>query len=244
MDPAYFDKKIVDCSDAELVSLGFLGENVSPDVKAFIEQIRAHPDLLGSVTCYTADCKRDSLNEAKASAQSEATQSPIKTLSALANDSDAYTVVAPDLISKYERTFYYHGISEDPPELLWRSDFATNPFPTPQPGDRFFTVPIKTANGVFGTPLNAVWDTVAPQILASIKARGLKYTSLTAVRFTINEGEEDEKRGPPVVWIAVQPGTTNAVAVRDATPEILRILADAQVTDVAVEWYEGAVERL
>ena len=155
----------------------------------------------------------------------------------------AFTVVAPDLISKFEMNFWYHGISGDPPKLMWRSDLETNPFPTPAPGTRFFTIPAKTAHGVFGTPLNDVWDTVAPQILASIKAHGLKYSALKTARFsTVEDGKETF--GPVVVWIAVRPNTTTAGAVRDATPDILRILADAQITDVVVEWYEGSVERL
>jgi hypothetical protein len=163
--------------------------------------------------------------------------------SQLSNDSDALTVVAPALISKFEMTYWYHGISGDPPKLMWRSDLETNPFPIPALGDRFFKIPQKTSHGVFNTPLNAVWDTVAPQILVSMKTRGLKYSALKTVRFSIVEDDE-ETFGPVVVWIAVRPNTTNAEAVHDATPDILQILADSQITDVVVEWYEGSVERL
>lgn len=162
----------------------------------------------------------------------------------LSNDSDARIVVAPDLISKYEMNFWYHGISGNPPQLLWRSDLETNPFPIPPPGTNFFKIPAKTVHGVFKTPLNAVWDTVAPQILASMKANGLKYSALQTARFSTVEDGKDETSGPIVVWIAVHPNTTNARAVRDATPEILHILADAQLTGVVVEWYEASVVRL
>lgn len=90
----------------------------------------------------------------------------------LSNDSDIHTVVAPDLISKYEMNFWYHGISGDPPNLMWRSDLETNPFPVRPPGAHFFKIPTKTAHSVFNTPLNDVWDdTVAPRILASMKAQ-------------------------------------------------------------------------
>jgi len=156
--------------------------------------------------------------------------------SQLSIDSDAHTVAAPDLISKYEINFYYHGVSGDPPKLLWRSDIETNPFPVPPPGTNFFKIPTKSSHGVFKTPLNAVWDTVAPQILASMKAHGLQYSALKTARFST---VKDETFGPVVVWIAVRPNTTNAGAVRDATPDILNILADAQITNVVVEWYEG-----
>ena len=163
----------------------------------------------------------------------------------LSNDSDAPTVVAPDLISKYEMNFWYHGISSNPPQLMWRSDLETNPFPIPPPGTNFPKIHTKTAHGVFNTPLNGVWrDTVAPRILASMKAHGLKYSALTMTRFSTAEDGKDETFGPIVVWIAVRPNTTNAGAVRDATPDILHILADVQITDVVVEWYEGEVARL
>ena len=126
---------------------------------------------------------------------------------------------------------------------MWRSDLKTNPFPTRPHGARFFTIPTKTAHGVFNTPLNAVWHDVAPKILQSIKARGIKYSALKTVRFsTVQNGEETF--GPVVVWIAVHPNTTDAGAVRDATPGILRILAEVHITDVVVEWYEGSVVRL
>lgn len=240
MDPAYRTKKIVDLSEAELIALGFLGENVAPDVKYIVNQVRASPDHLGRVTCFMVDCvKREATRPPTPPSEAEILYSE------LSNDSDARTVVAPDLISKYEMNFWYHGISGNPPKLLWRSDFETNPFPIPPPGTNFLKIPAKTVHGVFKTPLNDVWgDTVAPRILASLKAQGLKYSAVQMARFSTVEDGKDETRGPIVVWIAVRPNTTNAGAVRDATPDILRILADVQLTDVVVEWYEASVVRL
>ena len=165
--------------------------------------------------------------------------------SELSNDLDARTVVAPDLISKYEMNFWYHGVSSNPPKLMWRSNLKTNPFSIPPPGANFFKIPTKTAHGVFNTPLNDVWDdTVAPRILASMKAHGLKYSALKTVRFSTVEDGKDETFGSIVVWIAIRPNTANARDVRDATPDILHILADVQITDVVVEWYEASVARL
>ncbi|KZS99767.1 uncharacterized protein LAESUDRAFT_746029 [Laetiporus sulphureus 93-53] len=194
-----------------------------------VEKVRADPENLG---CNMVDC----INR-RYSAQAP----PQDTLS---NDSDALTVVSPALISKFEMTYWYHGISGNPPKLMWRSDFEANPFPIPALRARFFKIPHKTAHGVFNTPLNAVWDTVAPQILASMKAHGLKYSALKTVRFSIVEDGKEETLGPVVVWIAVRPNTINAEGVHNATPDILDILAESQITDVVVEWYEGSVERL
>ncbi|KAH7884836.1 hypothetical protein F5I97DRAFT_1938180 [Phlebopus sp. FC_14] len=256
MDPAYLNKKIVDLNDAELIALGFMGENVAPGVKSVIDGVKADPDNLGSVTCFMVDClRRKAAVQSRSQDATQPPDSPISptspTLSGaeilfsqLSIDSDAHIVVAPDLIPKYEINIYYHGVSGDPPKLLWRSDIETNPFPLPPPGTNVFKIPTKTAHGVFKTPLNAVWDTVAPQILVSMKAHGLQHSALKTARFLTVEDGKDETFGPVVVWIAVRPNTTNAGAVRDATPDILNILADAQITDVVVEWYEGLVTSL
>lgn len=162
------------------------------------------------------------------------------------SSSSALTVVAPDMISQFEINFWYHGVSTDPPKLLWRSDFDTNPFRTPQVGERFFKLHPKTAHGVFETRLNDVWaTTVAPRILDWFKKCGIQYSSLKTARFLIVDEEENEETWSPItIWIAVRPNTTTAAAVRDATPGILQILNDAQVHGATVEWYEGTVERL
>ncbi|KAF9472389.1 hypothetical protein BDN70DRAFT_909163 [Pholiota conissans] len=245
MDPAYLNKKIVDLSDAELITLGFLGENVAPDVKSIVDAVKANPDRLGTVTCFMVDCLKSMYPQDATQPPASPTLSEAETLySELNNDSDARTVIAPDLISKYEMNFWYHGVSGNPPKLMWRSDLETNPFPIPPPGTNFFKIPTKAARGVFKTPLNDVWDDVAPRILASMKAHGLKYSALQTARFSTVEDGKNETLGPVVVWIAVHPNTTNAGAVRDATPDILHILADVQITDVVVEWYEASVVRL
>lgn len=162
--------------------------------------------------------------------------------SELSSNSDALTVVAPDMVSKYEMHFYYHGVGDL--QLMWRSDLETNPFPIPAPGTHFFKIPTKTAHGVFGTKLNEVWDDVAPQIIASMKARGLQYSALTTARFSTVEDGKEPTLGPVVVWIAVRPNTAKPRDVCDATPDILQILAKFNITDVVVQWYEGSVVRL
>ncbi|KAF8907002.1 hypothetical protein CPB84DRAFT_1813638 [Gymnopilus junonius] len=229
MDAETLNKKIVDLSNDELISLGILGDNVAHGVKVMVDKVRADPEHLG----YAAGSPTSPTSP---TSPISPTLSDTETLySQLSNDSEALTV--------FEMTFWYHGISGNPPPLMWRSDLETNPFPIPEPGANFFNLATKTAHGVFGTQLNPVWDVVAPQILAAIKARGLQYSALCPVRFsTAKDGKETF--GPVVVWIAVKPKTTDAVAVRDATPDILHILASAEVTDVVVEWYEGSVERL
>ncbi|KII88088.1 hypothetical protein PLICRDRAFT_698552 [Plicaturopsis crispa FD-325 SS-3] len=256
MDPTYRTKKIVDLIEEEATTLAFLGPNVAPGVRVMVDKVRADPTNLGSSTCFMIDCvnrrysAQDPPQDTVASptlpaSPASPTFSEADTLySQLSNDSEALTVVSPALISKFEMTYWYYGISGNPPKLMWRSDFESNPFPLPALGAHSFKIPQKTAHGVFNTPLNAVWGTVAPQILASMKAHGLKYSALKTVRFSTVEDGKDETLGPVVVWIAVRPNTTNAEAVHDATPDILNILAESQIDDVTVEWYEGSVERL
>lgn len=160
--------------------------------------------------------------------------------------STATTVVALDLISQYESNFYYRGLSEDPPKLMWRSDLDTNPFPMPEAGEHFVNPPSKTAFGIFNMRLNKVWDsTVAPRIIALLKTHGIKRSVLKTARFLIvDEDAGTERWGPDTIWIAVHPNTTKAADARDVTPAILQILNDAQVYGAVVEWYEGAVESL
>lgn len=123
---------------------------------------------------------------------------------------------------------------------MWPSDIEESPFPVPTPGDRYFTIPVKTAHDAIDTPLANVWPTVGPLILALLKARGIKYSAVMPVRFSINS---DEHLGPAVVWIAIPPKSSEAGTVRDATPDILNILTAQQITGVTVEWYSGTVKK-
>lgn len=141
------------------------------------------------------------------SAQQEALKTPSSPtlsddptlLSQLSIASDAFTVVAPHLISEFEKVHYWHGISIDPPELLYRSDLESNPFSLPLPGTRWSQLPVKTTEGVFETPLNAVWHIVAPIIVALFKKRGIKHSALKTARFsTRNEDRKKTLRGEVV----------------------------------------------
>ena len=72
---------------------------------------------------------------------------------------------------EYERTSYYYGITGDGdhPELVYRSNFLTTPFP--KPIGRHAHILVKSVHGVFDAPLNGVWDTVGPKIRDLIKAQ-------------------------------------------------------------------------
>ena len=145
-------------------------------------------------------------------------------------------------LSDWERTNYYNGISSDPPELLYRSDLFENPFPIPK--GRFPHLRTKTVHGVFNTPLNAVWGTVAPQIRQLLKARNIRYSVIHTARFVTHGEDGKDTLGPIVIWIATHPGTTTAENAHDASPGILALLEANGVEGAVVEWYEGAVERL
>ena len=204
--------------------------------------------FISVVDCFQVELLRQEFDP-KASAQRAPQASPTSppsptfpgsAVTRLSTSSTATTVVAPDLISEYESTFYYHGLSEDPPKLMWRSDLDTNPFPMPQVGERFVKPPSKTAFGIFNSRLNEVWDsTVAPRIIALLKTHGIKRSVLKTARFlTVDEDAGTETWGPDTIWIAVHPNTTKAADVRDVTPNILQILNDAQVHGAVVEFYE------
>ena len=90
------------------------------------------------------------------------------------NSSALTSASEPAVVSKhgpdaYERVSYYNGITGDgnDPELVYRSDSLTTPFP--KPVGRFAHVPVKSLRGVFGTPLSEVWGAVGPHIRKIIK---------------------------------------------------------------------------
>ncbi|KAH9063587.1 hypothetical protein EDB87DRAFT_1777302 [Lactarius vividus] len=127
------------------------------------------------------------------------------------------SAVAPYVLSDWERTTYYNGISPDHPELLYHSDLFENPFPIPK--GRHLHLPTKTL-GRFATQPSR-------QLVSSSTAR----TGRTLLV-------------PVVVWIATHPTTTTADNAHDASPGILAILKANGVEGAVVEWYEGAVEKL
>ncbi|KAJ7512953.1 hypothetical protein B0H11DRAFT_2182256 [Mycena galericulata] len=146
-------------------------------------------------------------------------------------------------LSELEKTTYYHGVSVDPPELLYRSDYLYNPFP--KPTGRIQHIPTKTAHGVFNTPLNPVWHTVAPKICDGLKARKIWYAAIHAARF-VTHGEYGQKDslGPVVIWIATHPASTTAEDAHLASPDILALLEAHGVHGAVVEWFEGTVETM
>ena len=156
------------------------------------------------------------------------------------------TAASPYAISRRERTTYYYGIfgSGDPPELLYRSDLLENPFPISHGGCRNPPTTSKTVRGVFDTPLNAVWSTVAPLICELLKNLKIRWSTLKTARFVTEDEDGTPTHGPVVVWIAVHPGTTTAENAHDASLEILSLIKANGVEGVVVEWYEGVVERL
>ncbi|PFH47767.1 hypothetical protein AMATHDRAFT_151334 [Amanita thiersii Skay4041] len=93
------------------------------------------------------------------------------------------TIVPKYVPDEYERTSYYNGITgdKDHPELVYRSDFHTTFFP--KPTGRYAHIPIKSLRGIFGTPLNNVWDTVGPQICDLIRAWKIRWSSIDPVAF-------------------------------------------------------------
>ena len=145
------------------------------------------------------------------------------------------------LVSPFEKVHFYHGISSDPPELLYRSDLETNPFVIPKAEDRHSAIPEKTIHGVFDPIFRPIWpDTLAPAISSLLKERRIRYSTLSAVRFST----PDDNLGPIVIWISVFPNSTTDIACRDVSPDIISILESHGVKGAVVQWIEGAVERL
>jgi hypothetical protein len=186
----------------------------------------------------------NSLNNTSLLGDGEPDSQTINNVSAVSTNAAVVSQYTPD---NYERTSYYNGIAgDDHPELVYRSDFLTTPFP--KPVGRHAHIPVKSIRGVFGTPLNGVWDTVLPKICDLIKARKIKWSSINSARFFTHEppGEEEEKGslGPVVIWISVIPGSTSSDTAHEVSQEILALLLKNGVKDIVVEWCEAVVQRM
>ncbi|KAI0765460.1 hypothetical protein C8Q74DRAFT_1205077 [Fomes fomentarius] len=161
-----------------------------------------------------------------------------------ASDTTAVSKYAPDA---YERKSYYNGIAEDGdhPELVYRSDCLTKPFP--KPVGRHAHIPVKSIYGVFDTPLNGIWHTVGPQIRDLIKLREIRRSSTDTARFFTHGPPGEEAKGslgPVVIWVGVLPGSTSSDTAHDVSQEILALLLKNGVEDVVVEWREAVPQRL
>ena len=120
----------------------------------------------------------------------------------------------------------------------------TDPFPMPPRGARFFKIADKTAEGVFDTPLNPVWDIVTPKIVLLFKERGIKYSAVLPVRFSSHDDEGKKTLGPVALWISTHSSRNTPKEARDASPHILKILEDHGVSGAVTQWYEGSVKKL
>ncbi|KAG9097362.1 hypothetical protein FRC06_007623 [Ceratobasidium sp. 370] len=122
-------------------------------------------------------------------------------------------------------------------------DSKSAPFALPAPGDRWFTIPNKTVHGPWDKVLTReLWNTVAPQIISRVlKARGIKYQSLMAVRFSSPNATGKVTLGPIIIWIGTHAGTTTPDTAHNVSPDILSILGEHGINGAEVEWYEARV---
>ncbi|KAG6811292.1 hypothetical protein H0H93_014476, partial [Arthromyces matolae] len=149
--------------------------------------------------------------------------------------------------NEYEKTTYYLGIAggSHHPDLLYRSNFLTHRFPAPV--GRFGQIPTKSLRGVFNTSLNRVWDTVGPKIRDILKTHNITWASIDPARFFTHPLSGDNGKGslgPPIIWIAVKPGSTTSDTAHRVSQEILALLLKDGVSDVVVEWREAVLRRL
>ncbi|CAE6475016.1 unnamed protein product [Rhizoctonia solani] len=159
--------------------------------------------------------------------------------------SEALAITGDQLLSEFERVHYYNGVSVVPPEIYYRSNLDTVTSKLPVPGQQnFFEIPFKTAEGVLGTPIVAVWPRVAPLIVALFKSSGVKYSAFHPAFFSTLNDDMEKDMGPLVIWVATHPGTTSAEKARDVSPAVLSILVKHGIEGAVVEWIEGKPEPL
>lgn len=214
--------------------------------------MREHPDLL-KLSPFVIQCidfegqqrkRPSSLRLPSSPALNDLSTSSYLSTFTFASETTVVSEHGPDA---YERTSYYNGITGDGdhPDLVYRSDHITTPFP--RPVGRHTHLPVKSLRGVFGTPLNNVWGTVGPKIRDLIKTHKLQWSSVDAARFFTHgpPGEEAEGTlGPVVIWVGVVPGSTSSDAAHDVSQEILMLLEKHGIRDIVVEWREAVLQKL
>ena len=140
-------------------------------------------------------------------------------------------------VSEFEASSYYLGISDDPPVLLYCTGSDKYPFVEPKGFEAYRT--FKSACGVYGTPLNAIWKTVGPLVRNLLRAQMIRWTSIDVARFVTYGDYNEETPGPVIIWIGVYPGSTAADTAHNLSKNILGLLKDYEVMDVEVEWRES-----
>ncbi|KAJ3530517.1 hypothetical protein NMY22_g8541 [Coprinellus aureogranulatus] len=239
-------------TDEELKAAGISMEDDSP-AASLVELLRKHPEVarpsLSALQRMNEDHNRrqnhEQLEECWAPAPTTSTRPPLEpdaTRAEPASDS-------PYAPSEYERVWYYYGISGKQggqPELIYRSDFLTTPFPKPR--GESTTIPFKLVRCSLGTPLGRIWNGDAGLLVISLlKEKQVKWRTLNAVRFRtqLEESDDEGTTGPAVVWIGVKPGSISADRAHDVSQYILAHLLERGVDDAVVEWCGvNAVERL
>ncbi|KAI1794500.1 hypothetical protein LXA43DRAFT_107496 [Ganoderma leucocontextum] len=239
-------------TEAQLNNAGLLGEGVSESAAQAVQTMKEHPELL-KPSLFALECINIQGHQYKDPRSPRLPSSPTLSDSSMTSNFSARTfaseatVVSEHGPDPYERASYYNGITgdSDHPELVYRSDSLTTPFP--KPVGRFSHIPVKSLRGVFGTPLNQVWGAVLPQIRDIIKARKIQWSSIDPARFFTHgpPGEEEKgSLGPVVIWIGVLPGSTSPDTAYDVSQEILALLRKNGVEGVVVEWREAVPQRL
>ncbi|KAG8704062.1 hypothetical protein FRC08_002480 [Ceratobasidium sp. 394] len=247
--PDLEDQTINQLSDPQLTSAGFLGDGAYETIKHTIQVARENPVLGGFVTFWMLECQKARADHDAQQPPSSPTLSDTPTvflqISVASLTSEAVTVVGDHLLCDFERVHYYNGVSVVPPEIYYRSNIDTVKFKLPVPGQQhFFDIPFKTAEGVLGTPIVAVWDQVAPLIVELFKSTGVKHSAFHPAFFSTLNGDMEKDMGPLVIWVATHPGTTSPDKARDVSPAVLSILVQHGIEGAVVEWIEGKVEPL
>ncbi|KAF8463412.1 hypothetical protein DFH94DRAFT_786723 [Russula ochroleuca] len=207
-------------TEAETEGAGLLSEDLSDVAAQALKTMRSRPDLV-KLSILTLQCMDMVARQEKGSP----TLSPVSAVSPALTFAGDTTVVSQHTPTEYERTTYYNGITgdRDHPELVYRSDFLTTPFP--KPVGRYAHIPVKSLRGVHNTPLNGVWKSVGPKIVELITARKINWSSVDPARFFTHAtpGEEEKgSLGPVVIWLGVIPGSTSSDAAHEVSKRSLR----------------------
>lgn len=146
----------------------------------------------------------------------------------------------PNAISKVEATFYYSGISNSPPKLVYLT--SKDPFVMPKGPEAYRR--LKYLYPVYDHKLGDKWGDLGPKVRHLLDEQQVRLSTIDLVRFrTVPDQQTPVVIGPVVIWIGVLPDSLTGEDAFNTANAILALLEDEGITAVNIEFRESVFRR-
>lgn len=154
-------------------------------------------------------------------------------------DEDEYAK-SPRVISQFEATLYYAGISRSPPKLVYRT--SKDAFTMPKGPEAYRR--LKRLCPVYDHKLGDKWEDVRPKIRDLLDKQQVRFSTIDVVRFrTVPDHQTLDVISPVVIWIGVFPDSLAGEDAFNSANAILALLEDEDIIAVDIEFRESVFRR-